>query len=66
MPLRPTDVSQSLSEDLIQLRADVAAFHKEMRHRPPSSPYKVWLSFGLGAGTALALYFIVSLIKHLG
>jgi len=61
-----TEESRSLSEDLIQLRADVAAFHQEARHTPPCNPHKVWLPFGLGAGTALAVFFIVSLMKHLG
>lgn len=36
-----TEESRSLSEDLIQLRADVAAFHKEVRRTPPCNPHKV-------------------------
>jgi len=59
-------ISRSLSDDLIQLRADVAAFHKEARNTPPYDPRKVWLSFGLGAGMALAVYIIVPLMRHLG
>ncbi|WP_338525268.1 hypothetical protein NUH87_06395 [Pseudomonas batumici] len=61
-----TEEPRSLSEDLIQLRADVAAFHQEARNTPPYDPRKVWLSFGLGAGMALAVFIIVSLMKHLG
>ncbi|NWC00818.1 hypothetical protein HX882_33630 [Pseudomonas gingeri] len=61
-----TEESRSLSEDLVQLRADVAAFHKEATRMVPSNPHKVWLPFGLGAGMALAVFFLVSLMKHLG
>ncbi len=61
----PTEEPRSLSEDLVQLRADVAAFHKEVRHTAPCNPHQVWLPFGLGAGMALAVYILVSLMKHL-
>ncbi len=61
-----TEESRSLSDDLIQLRADVAAFHQEARRTPPCNPHEVWLPFGLGAGMALAVFIIVSLMKHLG
>jgi len=61
-----TEESRSLSEDLVQLRADMAAVHKEARRTTPCNPHKVWLPFGLGAGMALALFTLVSLMKHLG
>jgi hypothetical protein len=49
-----------------ELRADLAAFHQEMHEHSlhPKSPYKAFIPFALGAGFALALFALVTLLPH--
>lgn len=49
------------SEDLNQLRAEVATFNAQMRERSlrPNTTHKALLSFGLGAGLASGVFVLV-------
>lgn len=60
-PVTPPDASAELA----QLHAEVAAFNAEMRQATPADPRKAWLSFGLGAGAALAVFVLVTLLPRL-
>ena len=52
--------------ELAQLHADVAAFHAEMRQSVRAHPFKVWLPFTLGAGLALMVFTLVTLLPRVG
>ncbi|MBI6921608.1 MULTISPECIES: hypothetical protein [Pseudomonas] len=61
-PVSPID----LATELAQLHADVAAFHAEMRQAERANPLKLWLPLTLGAGLALMVFTLVTLLPRVG
>lgn len=59
------EATPSAAVDLAQLHAEVAAFNAEMHQATPADPRKAWLPFGLGAGLALAVFIVVTLLPRL-
>ncbi len=59
-----TEPTSDQPQDLTQLHAEVAAFNEQMRHAQPANPRKAWVPFGLGAGTALAVFVVVTLLQR--
>jgi hypothetical protein len=60
-------MSTNQSEDLNQLRSEVAAFNTQMHERSlrPDTSKKALLPFALGAGMALGVFVLVSIVQHL-
>ena len=52
------------SEDLTRLHAEVLAFNEQMRQAPSAQQSHAWVSFTLGAGTALTVFVVVTLLQR--
>lgn len=65
MPTRRPVPPFDPATELAQLHADVAAFHAEMRQTVHANPIKLWLPFTLGAGLALMVFALVTLLPRL-
>ncbi|MNM56668.1 hypothetical protein D3C76_981670 [compost metagenome] len=66
MPTRRSVSPSDTAAELAQLHADVAAFHAEMRQTVGANPLKLWLPFTLGAGLALMVFALVTLLPRVG